>query len=206
MKEKMKRKTKIAAVIGTVVVGAIVIVVVWCKKLPNVGTNPNVAPDGIPYGVEVDGILYQPEFYDEDYGHFEDLVAEDFEENKPDYLEEITFQGVQFPAIVEDAKYFPAFIAFDVVKYVPLPEDVMTKYFPKEEKEEILDYIRNGIEVDGEIYPFEYEEAPVYQKITVIPVVMDKKYKVLYETDKGIYVKIFEIDENGKFHVIDGGW
>lgn len=212
---EMQRRLKILLIASIIVVIFIISAKIFLKfthtsEENNAGNQGQIAPDGLPYGIPVEsmgGTIYSQDYWEDEYGHLEDLVCTDFEDVKPEYYSDIDFSSVTFPYSADLAKDFLAFVALDAVEYCRLPEEVILRYFETEQADLWLNLYQNGYSADGlENVTFEPAKAPVYQSIDIYVVAEMSKYRVTYSTMDQCYTRYFKKQEDGRFKEIRGGW
>lgn len=158
----------------------------------------NLSPLGVPYHTELNGITYVPDLYNFEYGHLEDLYGELVEEHKASYLEPISYGDTLFPTSDNTCYYFPAFLAYDALKCVAVPEEIMLEYFTADYVGYVIENRINGYEIEGEKFYDIYQDPHKYLDITVSTILRDEEYKVTYSTIGETYARYFSITEDNK--------
>jgi len=162
---------------------------------------------GRPFNVLVDGMYYQPQFFDEVFGHFEDLVGTRFEYVKPDFFQNTYFGDVRFSNMPFLARYLPAFIMFDAMQFTYIPEEELTRWLADETTYGILHLRRNGKHsCDGTHHEWEFSSnPPSYNRVEVVGMESEAgRYTFIVRIENSFqsYTQRFERQDDGRLRSI----
>ena len=162
---------------------------------------------GIPFNVLIGDMYYQPRFFDETFGHFEDLVGTRFEYVKPDFFQNTYFGDVRFSNMPFLARYLPAFIMFDAMQFTYIPEEELTRWLADETTDNILYLRRNGKHCcHGTHHEWEFSSnPPSYSRVEVRgmqPGTDRDTFIVRIENSFQSYIQRFERQDDGRLKAL----
>lgn len=113
----------------------------------------------------------------DDFSFVEELKGENIHEHLPEYLVDLDFMDLQFPA-TDVVKYYPAVLTYLAMEYVEIPELVLAEHVAPPVYERIMNLRLHGYgHGDTLAYDFYLETFP-FESLVVEELIVDKLLRV----------------------------